>query len=188
MQPLYRMAARSQLVTAEELEKFPDDDYRYELVEGRVIRMSPVGLAHGVVAMRFGARLTRHVEAHALGVVCTEVGFKLASNPDTVRAPDIAFIRRDRLPPGNLSRGFFNGPTDLVVEVLSPDDRPVDVRAKVEEYLTRSVLLVLVLDPDRKTATAYRRLAAPVTLTVDDDLDLTDIVHDFKCRVREIFE
>jgi Uma2 family endonuclease len=92
------MSEPARLVTAEELEKFPDDDFRYELVEGRVLRMTPVGYVHGRIVMRFGSLLEQHVRSQRLGVVLTEVGVKLKSVPDTVRAPDLAFIRRERIP------------------------------------------------------------------------------------------
>jgi Uma2 family endonuclease len=182
------MSDTARLVTAEELEKFPDDDYRYELVEGRIIRMSPVGFLHGGVTAGLLAMLVQHAKAHNLGLVATEVGFKLATNPDTVRAPDISFVRRERLPATGLPKGFWHGPPDLAVETLSPDDRPSEIRAKVEEYLTYGVTLVLVIDPDARTVAAHRRLAAPVMLTEDDELDLNDVVPGFNCRVREIFE
>ena len=102
------MSKSAPLVTADELERFPDDDYRYELVEGRVIRMSPVGFEHGRIVPRLTALLHRHVEEHHLGAIVNEVGFKLASNPDTVRAPDIAFLRLNRIPRPD-PRGFIKG-------------------------------------------------------------------------------
>jgi Uma2 family endonuclease len=182
------MSDTTHLVTAEELEKFPDDDYRYELVEGRVIRMSPVGAVHGWVVLHFASQLIQHVDTRRLGFVLTEVGFRLASSPDTVRAPDLAFIRRDRLPEGALPRGFWKGPPDLAVEVLSPDDRPSDMRSKVAEYLERGVPLVVVIDPDERSVTVHRRSAPPNTLGTGDLLDLDDALQGFRCNVRDIFE
>ena len=88
--------------------------------------------------MRLGARLIGHVDTHRLGFVLTEVGFRLSSSPDTVRAPILSFIRRERLPEGTLPRGFWTDPGSPV-EVLSPDDRPSDIRTKVSEYLTHGV-------------------------------------------------
>ena len=182
------MSEASRVVTAEELEKFPGDDRRYELVEGRVVRMSPVGFQHGRIVVRFGFLLSRHLDGRNLGVVVTEVGFKLASNPDTVRAPDVAFIRQDRIPSPD-PRGFLAGPPDLAVEVLSPDDRPAEIEAKVEEYFARGVALVLVIDADLKTVTVFRSPISPVTLRAGDDLlDLDDVVPGFRCLVHEIFE
>jgi Uma2 family endonuclease len=87
------------------------------------------------------------------------------------------------------TRGFLHGPPDLAVEVLSPDDRPGEVRAKVDEYLVRGVALVLVVDPDERCVTAHRRLAPPVVARADDDLvDLGDVVPDFRCVVKEILD
>ena len=180
------MSEAARLVTAEELEKFPDDDRRYELVEGRVISMSPVGFQHGRIVMTFGSMLHQHVQSRKLGVVMTEVGFKLASNPDTVRAPDIAFIRQDRIPISEPA-GFWDGPADLAVEVLSPDDRQSDVRTKVEQYLTRGVSLVVVIDPAAETAATFRRSAQSAIVHGAELLDLDDVVPGFSCRVDEIF-
>src|SRR5262245_11514581 len=180
------MSKSAPLVTAEELEKFPDDDYRYELVEGRVIKMSPVGFEHGRIVQRFGARLHRYVEEHHLGAIVNEVGFKLASNPDTVRGPDIAFVRLDRIPKPD-PRGFIRGAPDLAVEVLSPDDRPSEVRAKIDEYLACGVPLVLVIDPVKRTAAAHRQTGPPQISRGDDAVDLGDVVPGFSCTIPEIF-
>jgi Uma2 family endonuclease len=181
------MSETARLVTAEELEKLPEDDWRYELVEGRLIRMSPVGYLHGKIVLEFAALLVRYLKGRDLGTAVTEVGFKLRSNPDTVRAPDLAFIRQDRIPHVD-PRGFWQGPPDLAIEVLSPDDRALDVRAKVEEYLLHGVTLVLVIDPDTKSVAAYRRLLAPIALhALDDVLEFDDVVSGFRCTLRDIF-
>jgi len=179
------MSEAARLVTAEELEKFPDDDRRYELVEGRLICMTPVGFQHGRIVMHFGSLLHQHVQSRKLGVVMTEVGFKLASNTDNVRAPDIAFIRQDRIPRSE-PRGFWNGPADLAVEVLSPEDRQSDVLTKVEQYLMRGVALVVAIDPVAETAATFRRSAPSATLHGVELLDLDDVVPGFRCRVEEI--
>lgn len=181
------MSDTTHFVTAEDLEKFPDDDYRYELVEGRVVRMSPTGAMHGWLVMHVGSQLTQHVKSTGSGFVFTELGCRLSSAPDTVRAPDLAFIRRERLLEPALPRGFWKGPPDLAVEVLSPDDRPSDVRTKVAEYLKHGVLLVVVIDPDEHTVTAYRPGALPMTLRTADLLDLDDVVPGFRCSVQDLF-
>src|SRR6266508_4002470 len=104
------------VVTAEQLERMPDDDYRYELVQGRLIRMSPVGALHGAVTAALLTMLRQHAKARNLGAVWTEVGFKLAVNPDTVRAPDVAFVCRDRVLRTGIPRGFWRGAPDLAIE------------------------------------------------------------------------
>ena len=182
------MPESARLVTAEELEKFPDDDYRYELVEGRVIRMSPVGWQHGKLVVRLISLLNEFVEDRNLGAVVTEVGFKLASNPDTVRGPNLAFVRQERIPATGL-RGFWHGPPDLVVEVLSPDGRASEVRAKVDEYLRRGVAVVIVVDPDDETVSVHRRLSPPVLLGgADAVLEVGDLIPGFSCTLRQIFK
>ena len=180
------MSETERLVTAAELERFPDDDYRYELVAGRVIRMSPVGYEHGRVVVRLCGLLDRHVRARDLGVVLTEVGFTLFTNPDTVRAPDVAFLRRERIPLE--PRGFWKGAPDLSVEVLSPDDRPPEIRAKIMEYLGRGTPIVVVVDPGGQIVTVHRSPSQATTLRLGDVLDLDDVVAGFRCDVREIFE
>lgn len=181
------MSDSARIVTAEDLEQLPRDDRRYELVEGRLRRMGPVGFRHGCIVTRVLYLLGRHLEGRNLGAAVTEVGFKLASSPDTVRAPDIAFIRRDRIPSPE-TKGFLDGPPDLAIEVISPDDRPSAIRDKVEEYLTRGVTLVLVIDPDERAVVMYRPLTAPVTASASEVIDLGDVVPGFRCTVREIFD
>jgi Uma2 family endonuclease len=176
------------LVTAEELARLPDDGYRYELVEGRLVRMSPVSFEHGRIVLQLGARLHRHLQSAPSGIVVTDVGFTLASNPDTVRGPDIAFLRNERVPARG-KRGFVKGAPDLAIEVLSPEDRPRELRENVDGYLARGVPLVVVIDPNKKTATTFRPDTPSVTLKSESDvLDLSDVIPGFSCQLREIFE
>src|SRR3970040_1094947 len=100
------------------------------MVKRRVVRMSAVGSRQGGVTIGLAFLLVQHVRAHALGAVVTEVGFVLATTPDTVRAPDLAFIHRGRIPAAGLPRGFWKGPPDLAVEILSPDDTRSEVLTK----------------------------------------------------------
>ena len=117
----------------------------------------------------------------------TEVGFKLKSNPDTVRAPDVAFIRRDRIP--NVDpRGFWQGPPDLAIEVLSPDDTHAEVAAKTAEYLLTGVSLVAVVDPEQRVIVLHSKASEPVSRRADDEVDLDGVISGFRCQVNEIFE
>jgi len=181
------MPTPARLVTAEELQRFPDDDHRYELVEGRVIRMSPVGFQHGRIVSGILVLFSAHVRQAGLGVVLTEVGFKLRSKPDTVRAPDVSFIRSDRLPAAD-PLAFWSGPPDVAIEVLSPDDRSSEVNEKVEEYLAYGVRCVVVVDPSDRIVTSFRPGSAPIVSRPGDEIDLGDVVDGFRCRVAEIFE
>jgi Uma2 family endonuclease len=188
MQMRWGMPGPSRLVTAEEFAQIPDDDHRYELIEGRVIRMSPPGSRHAVTTTRVAALLYQYVAAHRLGVVMSTGGFRLATNPDTVREPDVAFVRRDRIPDEGVPDSFWPGAPDLAIEIRSPGDRLRDVRAKVDNYLTRGVRLVWVIDPKKATVTIYRPDSAHRTLGADDVLDAADVVPGFTCAVRSILE
>ena len=119
------------LVTAEEFARIPDDDYHYELVEGCVVRMSPPGSRHGALATRIGALLHQHVDSQRLGAVLTSAGFKIAGDPDTVREPDIAFIRGERIPSTGIPDGFWPGPPDLAIEIRSPGSRAFGPRLPI---------------------------------------------------------
>jgi Uma2 family endonuclease len=182
------MPARARLVTAEEFALIPDDDHRYELVEGRVIRMSPAGSRHALLATRISFVLQQHAEHDRVGIVLTPGGFKLATNPDTVREPDVAFICRERIPETGVPEGFWPGPPDLAVEIRSPDDRKHEILAKISDYLARGVRLVWDVDPRRLTVTVYGPHSVPATFGINDTLDGGDVVRGFTCAVRRIFE
>ena len=110
-------------MTAEELFDLPDDSWRYALVRGELQRMTPAGFRHGAVIMNVAAPLGHHVKTHQLGVVCgAETGFVLARRPDTVLAPDVAFVRRERIAASGQPVTFWEGAPDLAVEVTSPGD------------------------------------------------------------------
>ena len=182
------MSTTTQLMTADELLKLPRGRFRYELIKGELITMSPSGNEHGAVIMNLAAPLTMHVKANKLGVVFgAETGFKLASNPDTVRAPDIAFISRARIEREGIAKGYGTGSPDLAVEVLSPGDRDAEVKAKVAEWLANGASAVWVVSPKRRTVTVHRSPIDIKVITEQDELDGEDVVPGFRCRVAEIF-
>ena len=110
------------LVTADELLRMPDEGKRYELIEGELIEMAPAGLRHGEIAATVAVLIGHHVRQNDLGsVFVAEPGFFLQRDPDTVRAPDVAFIAKNRLSPEGAPAGFSDTIPDLVVEVVSPE-------------------------------------------------------------------
>lgn len=164
-------------MTAEELLRYRHEPYRQELVEGRLHEMEPPGAEHGVVAMRIGSLLMRHVEEADLGLAfASETGFLLASDPDTVRAPDAAFVSRARVEEIGIPRGYWPGPPDLAIEVVSPNDRHSDVEGKALHWLEAGARAVVVVDPPRRTATVYRGARDIRVLQADELLDLDDVV------------
>jgi len=175
-------------MTADELLAMPDDGFCYELVKGELIRMPPPGFVHGVQTIKLTTPLDIHVTAHRLGVVCAaETGFLLAQNPDTVRAPDIAFVRRERIERAGEVKGYWIGAPDLAVEVTSPGDTKREVDNKVAEWLEAGARMVWVVSPKLRTVTVYRSLTDIVVLAEKDTLDGGDVVPGFQIRVAEIF-
>ncbi len=173
-------------MTAEELLRTSIPDKHVELVRGVLSVREPAGYRHGRVSMELALLLSQHVKAVEAGqVVSAETGFKLASDPDTVRAPDVAFISRERLPDPQ-TRGFPAFGPDLVVEVLSPDDRPGETLAKVGDWLEGGARLVWVIDPERRVARVYRQDGTETHLAENGTLDGEDVLPGFSCRLTSI--
>jgi Uma2 family endonuclease len=182
------MSTANALITAEELFCMPDDGFRYELVRGELRQMALAGYVHGRVAVNISTPLDQYARAHNLGIVCAaETGFKLASNPDTVRTPDVAFIRRERVEEVGDVEGYWPGPPDLAVEVISPGDTYGEVEEKVLEWLEAGARMVVVVNPRRRVVTVYRSLTEITMLTEADTLDGGDVVPGWRMPVRDVF-
>jgi Uma2 family endonuclease len=180
----------TRLITAEELLVMPDDGMLHELVKGELHTMPPPGDEHGDITFQLGLHLGQYVQAHRLGkVYAAETGFLLARAPDTVRAADVAFVRRDRLTPRQ--RGYRAIAPDLVAEVVSPSDSAREVADKVRDWLAAGTQLVLVVEPARRTLTVHRLSAegAPtsVVLSEGDTLDADPVVPGWRLPMRVLF-
>ena len=182
------MAVSGRPVTAEELLRMPDDGYRYELVRGELRKMTPAGFGHGVTVVNVTMPLARHVRLHVLGVVCgAETGFLVASDPDTVLAPDVAFVLRDRLPTDGLPAGFWRGAPDLAVEVLSPGDGAREADDKTRAWLDAGARVVLMVDSRARTMTEHRP-GIPSRILGDSEIwDGDDVVPGFSLPVADAF-
>ena len=182
------MATSQRLLTAEELLCLPDDGQRHELVAGELTTMPPSGAEHGRIAVRIVSPLHQYVTAHRLGEVFgAETGFLLTTDPDTVRAPDAAFVSRDRLEAMGDVTGYWPGAPDLAVQVISPNDLYTEVDEKVATWLAHGARMVLVLNPRRRTVAVHRPGTDVRHLTVDDVLDGEDVVPGWTVPVRELF-
>lgn len=176
-------------VTAEALAALPDDGRRYELVAGGLQSMAPAGFEHGEVAARVGALLRRHADDHGLGtVVAAETGFLLSRDPDTVRAPDAAFVSLDRLPPAEQRSGFLALAPDLVVEVVSPSDRADDVAEKVTAWLAVGSRMVWAVYPSQHLVVTHHPDGSAQLLGVDDVIDGEDVLPGLRAPVSSLFE
>ena len=175
-------------MTAEELLTLPDSDTRRELVRGVLVTMSPSALPPTIVGGNIFARLWNFLRRRRLGACgFADAGFKLASDPDTVRAPDIWFLRAERIPPDGIPRGgYWEGAPDLAVEVLSPTDRFTDVLRKAQDYLNAGTRLVWIVDPEGRSAAVFRPDAAPLLLGETGTLDGGDVLPGFSVRLRDV--
>ena len=175
----------TQLMTAEDLLQ-PDVPKHAQLVRGVLVVREPPGFRHGEITARLTSALTMYVDAHKLGrVVAGDAGFKLQSHPDTVRGADIAFVSWERLPQRSPVDFPSLGP-DLVVEVLSPGDRPGETLAKIADWLSAGTRLVWVVDAERRLARVYRADGTETTLDAAGLLDGEGVLPGFSCTLASI--
>jgi len=180
------MATLAKITTAEQLLKSPHVG-PCELIGGEVVMMTPAGFEHSRIALTLGSVLRDYAAARGLGtVVGADAGFQIAHAPDTVRSPDVAFVRAARLGPSPL-RGFFQGPPDLAVEVVSPTDRASELTAKVHHWLDAGCLAVWVVDPQTRTVAVWRSPHEIAILHESDTLTAEDLLPGFVLPVAAIF-
>lgn len=183
------MTATGIRMTADELLRLPDNGMRRELIAGELHEMPPAGGEHGYIGSRaqveLGIYLRQHPEIGG-GLFTAETGFRLARNPDTVRAPDVAYVRAERLAEAR-ARSYPTLAPDFVVEVVSPNDTASEVQSKVDEWLQAGVLLVWVLYPTTRSAMTYRADGAVELLHGDDRLTGEPVLAGFSCRLSDLF-
>jgi Uma2 family endonuclease len=175
------------LLTADDLEQMPDDDsVQIELDEGELIRMPPAGDDHSYVEGELHGRLWNFVKEHNLGRVFTgAAGFRLRD--DTVRSPDVAFVRREKV--GAVRRqGFFRGAPDLAVEIVSPSNSFRQLTRKVKQYFAAGCHTVWIVDPERKEVDVFEATGADRTLGTQDALECPELLPGFSVKVAELFD
>jgi Uma2 family endonuclease len=166
----------------------PDDGLRHELVCGELRELTKPGFEHGRVAANVGGLLFAHARQTRSGVtVAAETGFLLARDPDTVRAPDAAFISKKRAEQAGGTVKYWPGAPDLAVEVVSPNDTFHEVQDKALEWLAAGATAVLVIDSAKQTATIYRGKGDAHVHSADEIVDLSDAVPGFSVSVTELF-
>lgn len=176
-------------LTAEDLQS-PELRHKHtELVRGHLVVREPAGARHGVIAMRIGHRLAQFVESTGTRgmVVAAETGFKLFSNPDTVRAADAAFVRVESVAQ-SVPIGFFDRAPELAVEVLSPGDLASDVLAKVSDWLAAGSQLVWVIDGERRVARVYRPDGSESIVSDEQSLGGENVLPGFTCTVADLVQ
>ena len=183
-------ATRPMTMTADDLLAMPDDGFRYELVRGELRKYPFADHIHGMQALSIGASLWLHAKANRLGATCAAgTGFELAS--DHVRAPDAAFVRKERadaLMGSESEDRFFPGPPDLAVEVIAHDDLYLDVEEKIADWLSAGTRAVIATNPLSRTVEIRRSPTDIVVLNEGDILEVQDIIPGWRMPVSEIFE
>jgi len=175
-------------MTADELFALPDDSLRHELVAGEHRVMNPPGAEHGRVTLKLGRLLGNHVADSKLGeVFAAETGFVLARDPDTVRAPDAAFVSRERYEAIGPTAKFWPEAPQFVAEVVSPGDTFAEVEEKALSWLAAGCTAVLVADPQRRTATVYRSREDVHVYRESEEIDLADAVPGWTVKASELF-
>jgi Uma2 family endonuclease len=182
------MATQIRLVTADQLLQMPGDA-RCELIGGEIHEMPPSGRTHGRIASRFHGRLERFVRETGLGeAYIADAGFSIETDPDTVLAPDAAFVTAVREAQAAGTDGYFPGAPDLALEVISATDRYSEVAAKVQKYLGAGTRMVVVVDPPKRTVIVHRSYADVLILKEDDVIDGGDVVPGWTLQVRDLFD
>ena len=178
--------ATDDLLTLEEYLTLPDDDlYIDELSRGRLVREPRPGNTHGQIVAEITYLLRSYLEHSSVGRVITEAGFLLSPSPLTIRGPDVAFVRNERL---QSTTSFFEGGPDLAIEVVSPSNRPGELLQKVGEFLSGGTEVVWVVYPQPRTVVEHTLAGATRVLSEEDVLSAPEILPGFELRVRRLFE
>lgn len=175
-------------MTAEHLWGLPDDGYRYELIHGTLVREPPTGFTHADVASELLSRLRVYARTHGLGsAVGTDAGFILMRSPDTVLAPDIAFVSQSRLEAVGGIEGYWPCAPDLAVEIMSPSNPALELERKAALYLEAGTRLVWLINPKRRSAIVHAPGVHAIRIALDGSLQGGDVVPGFSCPLSDLF-
>ncbi len=188
--PWGEVVSHTGVMTEEELLALPEDGWQYELIEGRLVRMPPSGVRASEIAFIIGAAILAFVRPRRLGAVTgPDGGYRLGMATDL--APDVGFIRADRLPPRDSPEydKLASGAPDLAVEVASPNQHSRAMARKAQRYLAAGTQLVWIVWPKRQEIDVWRAgdTRPSATLGVDDTLDGDDVLPGFSYLVGDVF-
>lgn len=182
------MTTQTRLLTAEDLWKMPGNGAGFELIDGELHPMAPSGQEHSNVGVNLITLINGFVRTGHLGIVTgPDGGYILKHDPETVRVPDIGFVRSERLLKGKATPKYFDGSPDLVVEIVSPTDSYQDLDEKVQQYLEHGVKLVWVVTPRTRAVTVFRADKSITALQSTGILSGEDVLPGFSANIAELF-
>jgi Uma2 family endonuclease len=181
------MSTVTQLMTAEEFAALPLSELRQELVYGEVVTTMPPGGIHGEIVLTLGMLLKLWLKQGPGGVAGVESGFRITQDPDTVRSPDIYYVRAERVPAEGTPEGFWTIAPDLAVEVVSPNDAADEIRAKVNEYLAAGTAEVWVVYPRGRELVVHTPDGLARTYGPTATLTRPELLPGFSLVVQDLF-
>ena len=183
------MSTAAHLMTADDLFRLPEDESRWcELIEGEIVRGSIPVFAHSVVAQQASNLLYKFANRMGLGeVIGAKVGYLISRNPDTVLAPDGAFVRKERFVVIGAPDGYFPEAPAFIFEVISPTDRMSEVSVKMRHWLQGGVELAWVIDLAARTVAVYQAVDDIQILSEKDAVTGGNVLPGFECRVADLF-
>jgi Uma2 family endonuclease len=182
------MVTTTRFTTVEDLERHGVPEGRWELIDGELVELALSSEHHWTIGSALIYRISSYVVPRRLGLVLTpDAAVVLSTDPPVMRVPDGGFIRADRLPADRDRRRFLRVVPDLVVEIISPNDRPADVIAKGMMWLEAGVALFWLVDPDAESVTVFERGRTPRTLTIEHTLDGGTVLPGFALPMRDLF-
>lgn len=179
--------ATTAVVTIAQFEQMPEGE-RFELIGGELREVVPPGHEHSFVQAAIIGRLYGYLEDHPVGRVYGEEGVIIQNEPNTVLAPDAAFVRQDRVRPASKQRGFSRQLPDIAVEIVSPSDRIHEVVEKVRLYLDAGVVEVWVVDPIRRRMMVWRGDQPVQELGPGDIFEGSEMLPGFRVPVGKLFD
>src|SRR5262245_5109196 len=154
-------------MTAEEFDRLEEsDEFRYDLDEGNLIVVTRPRLLHNRIGQKLIAALARYVEENPVGEVMNSQNMYVLG-PNTRRAPDVSFLRRERALAIDPTQDMDGAP-DLAVEVLWPTDTASGMRRKVRQYFAAGAAVVWVVYPESREVEIWEDSKKPSRVLQDD--------------------
>jgi Uma2 family endonuclease len=147
----------------------------------------PPGGQHGAIAVALATMLRQWMQQSGGGYVGVEAGYVLGHDPDTVRGPDVSYVRADRISPSGIPEAFWPFAPDLAVEIVSPSETAEEVRGKVHDFLAGGTLLVWVVYPRAREVVAHTADGLARTYGEADVLENSEVLPGFSCPVADLF-